>query len=155
MPGIPDKVTGKTQWSCDVTLPGMLHARMVRPATLGSTLDFGRHDGQETIPDRGSRDERQLVAVVSPNEWEAISAARSVADGDEVDRLVRAARQRKRNENSARAKMEYALGECGNIPKLAMALTTKAAKTISATYEQPLCSARADRSVSRGRGCPQ
>src|SRR5882762_917506 len=38
IPGIPDKVTGKTQWTCDVTLPGMLHARMVRPATLGSTL---------------------------------------------------------------------------------------------------------------------
>src|SRR5450756_2170427 len=38
MPGIPDKVTGRTQWTCDVTLPNMLHARMVRPATLGSTL---------------------------------------------------------------------------------------------------------------------
>src|SRR5712692_6421006 len=35
---IPGKVTGKTQWSCDITLPGMLHARMVRPATVGSTL---------------------------------------------------------------------------------------------------------------------
>ena len=38
VPSIPDKVTAKTKWSCDVTLPGMLHARMVRPATLGSTL---------------------------------------------------------------------------------------------------------------------
>src|SRR5882672_303489 len=38
VPGIPAKVTGKTQWSCDVNVPGMLHARMVRPATLGSTL---------------------------------------------------------------------------------------------------------------------
>jgi hypothetical protein len=38
MPGIRDKVTGRTQWSCDVRLPGMLHARMVRPPTLGSTL---------------------------------------------------------------------------------------------------------------------
>ena len=38
MPGIREKVTGQTQWSCDVTLPGMLHARMVRPPTMGSTL---------------------------------------------------------------------------------------------------------------------
>ena len=38
MPVIPDKVRGKTQWSCDVMLPGMLHARVVRPPTLGSTL---------------------------------------------------------------------------------------------------------------------
>ena len=38
MPGVRDKVTGQTQWSCDVTLPGMLHTRMVRPPTMGSTL---------------------------------------------------------------------------------------------------------------------
>jgi nicotinate dehydrogenase subunit B len=38
MPGTPDKVTGRMQWSCDVTLPRMLHARVVRPRTLGSTL---------------------------------------------------------------------------------------------------------------------
>ena len=38
IPGIPDKVTGKTQWSCDVSFARMLHARMVRQATLGSTL---------------------------------------------------------------------------------------------------------------------
>jgi len=35
VPGIPDKVTGKTQWSCDVTLPRMLHARMILPERLG------------------------------------------------------------------------------------------------------------------------
>ena len=35
---IPDKITGKTQWSCDHTLAGMLHARMVHPKSLGSTL---------------------------------------------------------------------------------------------------------------------
>src|SRR5260370_13628854 len=79
IPGIPDKVTGKMEWSCDVTLPGMLHARMVRPATLGSTLvsvgelDKTRFPGAEVVR-KGN-----LVAVVSPNEWEAISAARSVA----------------------------------------------------------------------------
>src|SRR5271169_1503639 len=38
VPSISDKVTGKTKWSCDVLLPGMLHARMVRPTTVGSTL---------------------------------------------------------------------------------------------------------------------
>src|SRR6516165_5816511 len=38
MPLTPDKITGKTQWSCDVRMPEMLHARMIRPATLGSML---------------------------------------------------------------------------------------------------------------------
>ena len=70
MPGIPDKVTGKTQWSCDVTLPGMLHARMVRPATLGSTLISVGELDKKRFP-RPKSSTRQLVAVVSPDEWEA------------------------------------------------------------------------------------
>src|SRR5258708_28653800 len=74
MPGIPDKVTGKTQWSCDVTLPGMLHARMVRPATVSSTLiSIGALDKKQ-FPTAEVVHKGNLVAVVSPNEWEAISA---------------------------------------------------------------------------------
>src|SRR5258708_6429886 len=79
MPGIPDKITGKTQWTCDVTLPGMLHARMVRPATLGSTLiSVGALD-KKLFPTAEVVSKGNLVAVVSPNEWEAIRAAQSVA----------------------------------------------------------------------------
>ncbi len=80
MPVIPDKVTGKTQWSCDVTLPRMLHARMLRPATLGSTLislgevDKNRFPGAQVVT------KSNLVAVVSPNEWEAVQAAQAVAE---------------------------------------------------------------------------
>jgi CO/xanthine dehydrogenase Mo-binding subunit len=75
MPGIPGKVTGKTQWSCDVTLPGMLHARMVRPATLGSTLiSVGALD-KTRFPTAQVITKQNLVAVLSPNEWEAVSGA--------------------------------------------------------------------------------
>ena len=80
-------MTGKTQWSCDVTLPGMLHARMVRPATLGSTLiSVGALDKKQ-FPTAEVVRKGQLVAVVSPNEWEAISAARIGCRQHEVDRL--------------------------------------------------------------------
>ena len=81
MPGIPAKVTGKTQWSCDVTLPGMLHARMVRPATLGSTLITVGALDKTRFPNAQVITKQNLVAVLSPNEWEAVSAARSVASG--------------------------------------------------------------------------
>jgi Molybdopterin cofactor-binding domain len=47
MPGTPDKVTGKTKWSCDVSLPGMLHAR------------FGRRGGQEEVSDDGGGEKRE------------------------------------------------------------------------------------------------
>src|SRR5207248_1030935 len=75
MPGIPDKVTGKTEGSCDVSLPGMLHARMVRPATVGSTLiSIGELD-KKRFPTADVVRKGNLVAVVAPSEWEAISAA--------------------------------------------------------------------------------
>src|SRR4029077_4587888 len=71
VPSIPDKVTGKTKWSCDVTLPAMLHARMVRPPTLASTLiSIGVLDKKQ-FPTAEVVSKGNLVAVVSPNEWEA------------------------------------------------------------------------------------
>jgi CO/xanthine dehydrogenase Mo-binding subunit len=79
MPSTPDKVTGKMQWSCDVTLPGMVHARMVRPATLGSTLISVGELDKTRFPTAEVMRKNNLVAVVSPDEWEAVSAARSVA----------------------------------------------------------------------------
>ena len=81
MPGTPDKVTGKTQWSCDVMLPGMLHARMVRPATLGSNLISVGAVDKTKFPTAQVVAKKNLVAVLSPDEWEAISAARAVAAG--------------------------------------------------------------------------
>jgi CO/xanthine dehydrogenase Mo-binding subunit len=79
VPGIPDKVTGKTRWSCDIRLPGMLHARMVRPATLGSKLIQAGKIDRASFPTAAVVTRNNLVAVVSPNEWEAINAAQSVA----------------------------------------------------------------------------
>ena len=79
MPGIPDQVTGKTVWVGDVRLPGMLHARMVRPATLGSTLVAVPALDRSRFPTAEIVTKKNLVAVVSPDEWEAVKAARAVA----------------------------------------------------------------------------
>ena len=79
MPGIPDQVTGKTVWVGDIRLPGMLHARMVRPATLGSTLVAVPTLDRSRFPTAEIVTKKNLVAVVSPDEWEAVKAARAVA----------------------------------------------------------------------------
>ena len=79
MPGIPDQVTGKTVWVGDVRLPDMLHARMVRPATLGSTLVSVPALDRSRFPTAEIVTKKNLVAVVSPDEWEAVKAARAVA----------------------------------------------------------------------------
>src|SRR5579875_2546952 len=81
MPVIPEKVTGKTQWSCDVRLPGMLHARMVRPDTLGGSLLSAGELDKQRFPNAKIVRKGNLLAVVSPNEWEAILAARALATG--------------------------------------------------------------------------
>jgi nicotinate dehydrogenase subunit B len=136
MPGSRDKVTGQTEWSCDVTLPGMLHARMVRPPAMGSTLIAAGEVDRKKYPTAQVVTKGNLVAVVSPNEWEAVSALRSVATSSKwsgwsglpgSENLTQTIRAHPWGAPDASkgdaAKVEAALGE--------------ASKTISVTYEQP------------------
>ena len=136
VPSIPDKVTGKTQWSCDVTLPGMLHARMVRPATLGSTfISVGEIDKKQ-FPTAEVVRKGNLVAVVSADEWEAIGAALSVAASarwTEWSGLPG-------SDNLAKALREYKWGapsESKGKTADVIAALASASETISASYEQP------------------
>jgi len=136
VPGIPGKITGKTIWSCDVRLPGMLHARMVRPPTLGSTLvSVGELDKQK-FPSAQIVRKANLLAVVSPDEWEATLAARSVASSTKwtdwaglpgSENLTEVLRAQKWGDPSERRQIG------GDVS----AELASAAKTVSATYEQP------------------
>jgi nicotinate dehydrogenase subunit B len=132
---IPDKITGKTQWSCDLTLPGMLHARMVRPASLGSTLISAGAINKKQFPTAQVVQKGNLLAVVSPNEWEAVRAALSLAGStqwsdwsglpgsDNVTKALREYKWEKPSETKGRAAETTA------------ALQNATLK-ISATYEQ-------------------
>src|SRR5580692_10444746 len=73
------KVTAKEQWATDVKLPGMLHARMVHPKTLGSTLVSAGKLDKTRFPNAQVVVKGSLVGVVAPTEWEAIKAAQQVA----------------------------------------------------------------------------
>lgn len=75
------KMAGKTVWVTDVTVPGMLHGRVVLPPTLGSTLiEAGKLDKQAT-PNAQLVVMGSFVGVVAPTEWEAIQASQQVAGG--------------------------------------------------------------------------
>jgi nicotinate dehydrogenase subunit B len=80
-PAVVPKVSAKETWITDVRVPGMLHARVVHPKTLGSklvaagTLDTARFPNAKVIV------KNNLVGVVAPTEWEAIKAAEQVAAG--------------------------------------------------------------------------
>ena len=132
---IPGKVTGKAQWSCDVSLPGMLHARMVRPPTMGSTLISAGSIDAKQFPNARVIRKGNLLAVVSPNEWEAVQAAQSVADSTKwtdwsglpgTDNLTKAIRA------NNWAKPSASKGKAAETT----ATLQSAAKKISATYEQ-------------------
>lgn len=76
---IPQKVTGEFVYAHDFRLPGMLHARVVRPDDLGARL--------EAVDDSAARKVNGFVqtvrkgnflAVVARSEWGAVKAARAL-----------------------------------------------------------------------------
>src|SRR5260370_39302141 len=114
----------------------MLQARMVRPATLGSTLiSVGALD-KTRFPTAQIVTKANLVAVLSSNEWEAESAVRSVASGTKWT----AWSGLPGSENLTKALREYKWstpsGSRGNAADVTAALAREP-KRISATCEQP------------------
>jgi CO/xanthine dehydrogenase Mo-binding subunit len=137
VPGIPDKVTGRTRWSCDVVLPGMLHARMVRPPTFGSTLlAVGDLDIRQ-FPTAAVVRKSNLLAVVSANEWEAINAAQSVAATTKWTDW--AGLPGSDNLTATLRKHEWgpASETKGDSSAVHAALSHTGTKTLTASYEQP------------------
>ncbi|HEY6373007.1 MAG TPA: molybdopterin cofactor-binding domain-containing protein [Candidatus Sulfotelmatobacter sp.] len=76
---ISSKVAAKETWATDVRLPGMLHARVVHPKTLGSTLVSAGQVDKTKFANSQVIVKGHLVGVVAPTEWEAIQAAEQVA----------------------------------------------------------------------------
>jgi nicotinate dehydrogenase subunit B len=76
---IPAKVDGSLEWAVDVSLPGMVHARNVRPPFAGATLVSIDEASVRSIPgflrvvSKGN-----YVAVVCEREEQAIRAARQL-----------------------------------------------------------------------------
>ncbi|MGE5540218.1 MAG: molybdopterin cofactor-binding domain-containing protein [Gemmatimonas sp.] len=74
---VPGKVYGTTEYVTDVRLPGMVHARVIRPPVAGATpvsVDAA------SIKGTGAKVVRvkDFVAVVADREWDAIRAAQNL-----------------------------------------------------------------------------
>jgi nicotinate dehydrogenase subunit B len=76
---IPGKVAGEWEYVHDVRVPGMLHARVIRPDAIGANL--------LAVDDAAARKvagyvqavrKGNFLAVVAKNEWAAIKAARAI-----------------------------------------------------------------------------
>lgn len=130
-PDVAAKVTGTHTYMQDFRVPGMLHARVVRPPAMGATLQSVDESSVKGV--KGARVVRQgsFLAVVAPSEWAAVKGARLLkatwspwAELPEQSKLWEHVRK------TPVAKDDVAVNQ--GDPKAAMA---RAAKTIIATYD--------------------
>src|SRR6266536_5241056 len=76
-PDVPAKCTGSHIYVHDFTVPGMLHARVIRPPAIGARLVSV---DESSIDDLGAKVARikDFLAVVTDDEWTAVRAARGL-----------------------------------------------------------------------------
>jgi len=131
---IPPKVTGRYAWLVDLKLPGMLHARVLRPPTAGAQLL-----GVDALPDTPGFvrlvQQGNFVAVVAEREEQAVAAAartrlawsaptlRFPRDADALYQMLRTA-------PAATHKVDRAHGDVD-------AALAAATRTVEAWYEYP------------------
>ncbi len=133
-PDVPAKCTGRHVYVHDFTLPGMLHARVIRPPAIGATLVSVDESSVRGIPDIGVvRAGASFLAVVSGDEWAVVRAAaelktvwsdaQTLPGSDGLERWTR----------SAAIDRDQVVVTRGDAP----AAIGGAAKTLSATYFWP------------------
>jgi CO/xanthine dehydrogenase Mo-binding subunit len=77
-PDLPAKVTGHHRHLHDLVLPGMLHARVIRPPTHGATLVSVDESSIAGIGSARVVRIQSFLAVVAEREWDAVRAARAL-----------------------------------------------------------------------------
>jgi nicotinate dehydrogenase subunit B len=77
-PDLPAKITGTHRYLHDVTVPGMLHARVVRPPALGAALTAVDESSIAAIPGARVVRVQSFLAVLADREWDAVRAARAL-----------------------------------------------------------------------------
>jgi nicotinate dehydrogenase subunit B len=77
-PDLPAKVTGEHVFMHDFSVPGMLHARIVRPPAVGAKLLSVDEASVAQLPGVRVVRVQDFLAVASPDEWAAVRAAREL-----------------------------------------------------------------------------
>src|SRR5207237_7207693 len=75
---LPPKVFGQMEMVNDVRLPGMLHARMIRPTVAGAVPAKVDEASIKDIPGAQVVWIKDLLAVVAEKEWNAVKSARAL-----------------------------------------------------------------------------
>ncbi|MGA4552481.1 molybdopterin cofactor-binding domain-containing protein [Methylorubrum aminovorans] len=123
---IPDKITGRFTYMQDHRVPGMVHARVVRPPAIGAELQGVDEASVAGIPGL-IRIVRQgnFLAVVAEREWAAVKAAgqlkatwsrwEGLPERDKLWQHVRATKVTKDDVTSSTGDAEAALGRAARV----------------------------------------
>ena len=133
-PDVPAKCTGRHVYVHDFALPGMLHARVIRPPSLGATLVSVDEASVRGIPDVGVvRAGGSFLAVVSADEWAVVRAAAELKATWSDARTLPGSEGLERWTRSAAIERDQAVVTRGDAPTA----IAGAAKTLAATYFWP------------------
>ena len=130
---IPGKVTGAPSYVHDLRLPGVLHARVVRPPAVGATVESIDESSVRDVPGHVRVvQEGNFIGVVAEREEQAIRAAQALKvtwhesatlpDIADLHREIRAART---TDKTVSSRGDTTAG------------FASAARTVAATYEWP------------------
>ena len=71
------KCTGSFTYMQDFSLPGMVHARVIRPPAIGAKLISVDESSIKDLPGANALRIKDFLAVVADDEWTAVRAARA------------------------------------------------------------------------------
>ena len=74
-PDVASKCIGKAIFVHDFTLPGMLHARVIRPPAIGATLISVEEESVKQFPGVKVVRIKNFLAVIAEDEWTTVRAA--------------------------------------------------------------------------------
>ncbi len=138
---IPGKVLATTEYCHHVTLPGMLHGRIIRPPVANAVPVSVDESSIAAWPDAKVVRKGDFIAVVAASEWHAIKAARELKvtwsettpPFPPMEKLFEYIRQTPAASNSAKG----GFGGAAYDPEPALAAIRNAARQVEAEYEVP------------------
>jgi len=77
-PDVPAKCTGSFTYMHDFTVPGMAHARVIRPPAIGAKLIAVDESSIKHLPSASVVRIKDFLAVIADDEWAAVRAARAL-----------------------------------------------------------------------------
>jgi len=130
---VPAKCSGKHPWLQDLTLPGMLHGRVVRPPSVGAKLLSVDENSIRALPGVRVIRIESFLGVVAQDEWAAVRAAKEIKAAWSDSQILPGSVELSRWVRQAPVERDQALGKRGDVD----GALSSAAKQLSATYYWP------------------